>query len=81
MRPPRLIRRGHDRWVDGELLKAPQSAHPDARPPHQDRSQSADGNSKGEAGGAGTEGRDVERGGTAQLMVSGGRTLTTKGRH
>lgn len=26
MRPPRLIRRGHDRWVDGELLKASQSA-------------------------------------------------------
>jgi hypothetical protein len=26
VRPPRLIRRGHDRWVDGELLKASQSA-------------------------------------------------------
>lgn len=26
MQPPRLIRRGHYRWVDGELLKASQSA-------------------------------------------------------
>ena len=26
MQPPRRIRRGHDRWVDGELLRASQSA-------------------------------------------------------